>query len=107
MHTHTHTHTHTQKHFPLRNWKFKSRRGCVCIYIYTLSWWLSGKELAFQCRRCGFNLILGSGRSLGEENVNPLMYSCLGNPMDRGAWWAIVYSPRSTKRVRYGLATEK
>ena len=30
-----------------------------------------------------------SGRSPGEGNGNPLQYSCLGNPMDRGAWWAI------------------
>ena len=34
--------------------------------------------------------ILGSGRSPGEGNVNPLQYSCLGNPMDRGAWQATV-----------------
>ena len=27
----------------------------------------------------------------GEGNGNPLQYSCLGNPMDRGAWWAIVH----------------
>ena len=33
--------------------------------------------------------IPGSGRSPGEGNGNPLQYSCLGNPMDRGAWWAI------------------
>ena len=33
-------------------------------------------------------LILGSGRSPGEGNGNPLHYSCLGNPMDKGAWWA-------------------
>ena len=32
--------------------------------------------------------ITGSGRSLGEGNGNTLQYSCLGNPMDRGAWWA-------------------
>ena len=31
--------------------------------------------------------IPGSGRSPGEGNGNPLQYSCLGNPMDRGAWW--------------------
>ena len=31
-----------------------------------------------------------SGRSPGEGNGNPLQYSCLGNPMDRGVWWAIV-----------------
>ena len=29
----------------------------------------------------------GLGRSLGEGNGNPLQSSCLGNPMDRGAWW--------------------
>ena len=32
----------------------------------------------------------GLGRSPGEGNDNPLQYSSLGNPMDRGAWWAIV-----------------
>ena len=36
--------------------------------------------------------ILGSGRSPGEGNGNPLQYSCLENPMDRGAWQAIVHS---------------
>ena len=35
-------------------------------------------------------LIPGSGRSLGEGNGNPLQYSCLENPPDRGAWWATV-----------------
>ena len=31
------------------------------------------------------------GRSSGEGNGNPLQYSCLENPMDRGAWWATVH----------------
>ena len=35
--------------------------------------------------------IPGSGRSPGEENGYPLQYSCLGNPMDRGAWQATVH----------------
>ena len=35
--------------------------------------------------------IPGSGRSPGEENGNPLQYSSLENPMDRGAWWATVH----------------
>ena len=35
------------------------------------------------------SLILGCGRSLGEGNGNLFPYSCLGNPMDRGAWRAI------------------
>ena len=34
--------------------------------------------------------ILGSGRSSGGGKGNPLQYSCLENPMDRGAWWATV-----------------
>ena len=33
----------------------------------------------------------GSGRSPGGEHGNPLLYSCLENPMDRGAWWASVH----------------
>ena len=41
----------------------------------------------------------GSARSAGEGNGYPLQYSCLGNPMDRGAWWAIV--PEVTKESEY------
>ena len=36
-------------------------------------------------------LIPGSGRSLGGGHGNPLQYSCLESPMDRGAWWATVH----------------
>ena len=36
-------------------------------------------------------LIPGSGRSPGGGHGNPLQYSCLENPIDRGAWWAIVH----------------
>ena len=35
--------------------------------------------------------IPGSGRSSGEGNGNPLQYSCLENPVDRGVWWATVH----------------
>ena len=42
------------------------------------------------CSAGDLGLILGSGRSLGEGNSNPLQYSCLGNPMGRGACWATV-----------------
>ena len=34
--------------------------------------------------------VSGLGNSPGERNGKPLQYSCLGNPMDRGAWWATV-----------------
>ena len=39
----------------------------------------------------GEDSIPGLGRSPGGGNSNPLQYSCLENPMDRGAWWFIVY----------------
>ena len=35
--------------------------------------------------------IPGSGRSPGEGNGNPLQHPCLGNPMDKGTWWAIIH----------------
>ena len=35
-------------------------------------------------------VIPGLGRSPGEGNGNPFQHSCLGNPMDKGVWWAIV-----------------
>ena len=38
------------------------------------------------------DLIAGLGRSPGEGHGNPLQYSCLENPMDRGAWWATVHT---------------
>ena len=40
----------------------------------------------------------GSGRSPGEGNGNLLQYSCLENPMDRGAWWAIVHGVTKSQR---------
>ena len=45
--------------------------------------------------------IPGLGRSPGEGNGNPLQYSRLGNPMDRGAWWATVHRvAKSQTRLR-------
>ena len=41
------------------------------------------------CRGCGFDLWVG--KIPGEGNGNPPQYSCLGNPMDRGAWQAAVH----------------
>ena len=69
---HTHTNTHTQ--------------------AIILPGGVSGKEPTCQCRRyrrCGFDSWV---RKIPVEgNGNPLQYSCLGNPMDRGAWWATVH----------------
>ena len=49
--------------------------------------WLSGKESACQCRRHSPWV----GKIPGKGNGNPFQYSCLGNPMDRGAWKATVH----------------
>ena len=38
----------------------------------------------------------GSGRSPGGGHGNPLQYSCMENPMDRGAWWATVHEGTKT-----------
>jgi len=48
-----------------------------------------GKASAYNVGDLGS--IPGSGRSPGEGNRNPLQYSCLENPIDRGAWWAAVH----------------
>ena len=53
---------------------------------------VSGKESACQCRRhkrCGFNPCVA--KISEEEYGDPLQYSCLENPIDRGAWWVTVH----------------
>ena len=62
--THTHTHTHTKQ----QNTRYLKLRNLVLSYVWEKS-----------------------RVSVGEGNGNPLQYSCLENPMDRGAWWAIVH----------------
>ena len=50
-------------------------------------------------------LIPGSGRSPGGESGNSLWYSCLGNPMDRGAWQATVHSVTKSQTRLKRLST--
>ena len=50
------------------------------------------------------SLIPGSGRSPGEGNGNPFRYSCLGNPMDRGAWRATVHGVTKNPKNRIQLS---
>ena len=51
-----------------------------------------GSEVkASACNAGDLGSIPGLGRSPGEGNSNPLQYSCLENPMDRGAWWATLH----------------
>ena len=70
--------------------RIKPQRQCFeCFNLLAgLPWWLSRKESA--CSAGDGGSIPGSGRSSGEGNGNPLQYSCLGNPVDRGAWGSTV-----------------
>ena len=72
----------------------------IMLYEIDLIYGLSGaSQVALVVRNPPANagdirdagLIPGVGRSPGGGNGNPLQYSCLGNPMGRGAWWAIVH----------------
>ena len=90
-------------------------RGVLCIYWFTVNLFFSvlrqdykgfphsavGKESA--CSAGDLGSIPGSGRSPGEGNGNPLQYSCLENPMDRGAWQTTVHG---VARVGHDLATK-
>ena len=51
------------------------------------------------CNAGDLGSIPGSGRSPGEGNGNPLQYSCLENPMDRGAWWATVHGVTKSRTL--------
>ena len=65
----------------------------LCIFWYTyLTYFPGGTEVkASACNVGDLGSIPGLGRFPGEGNSNPLQYSCLENPMDRGAWWATVH----------------
>ena len=68
----------------------------TCLhYVYTLMGFLGGTVIKNSPASAGdardLGSIPGSERFPGGGNGNPLQYSCLGNPMDRGAWWAAVH----------------
>ena len=75
------------------------------LYIPTFYGFLGGSEVKASARNAGdLGSIPGWGRSPGEENGNPLQYSCLENPMDRGAWWVTVHGVTewdTTERVHF------
>ena len=87
----------------LRNIAVSCSLSLSCSSLFYLDWalihWASQmtlvvkkkkKKFTCQCRAREMGSLPGSGRSLGEENGNPLQYSCLENPMDWGAWQATV-----------------
>ena len=77
----------------------------VCIYhsscLYKRGTFALSKESACNAGEPGSTP--GSRRSPGEGNGNPLQYSCLENPMDRGAWQATVHG---VARVGHDLVTK-
>ena len=83
-----------------------SNPPCSCYSLNVLSYRASLMAQSVKnlpaCNAGDPGSIPGSGRSPGEENNNPLQYSCLENPMDRGAWQA-TYSPWVTKRMTQWL----
>ena len=68
-----------------------------------LPWWLSGKG-HMPANAGVWGLIPGLRRSPAEGNGNPLLYSCLENPMDRGAWQAVV---QGVAEESHNLATKQ
>ena len=87
--------------YPQDRWPVLSGRTVIfCHPVPSLMGFPGGsmvKNLPTNAGNAGdTSLIPGSRRSPGEGNGNPLQYSCLGNPMDRGAWRAIVHGvPKS------------
>ena len=76
-----------------RNYYLPFRSGTLRVTMcYTGIAFSGGSEVkASACNAGDLGSIPGLGRSPGEGNGNPLQYPCLENPMDGGAWWAIVH----------------
>ena len=75
----------------------------LCFYR-GLPQWLGNKESSCRARDAGdMGSTPGSGRSPRGGNGNPLQYSCLENPMDRGAWWFPWTGESHGQRSPWGL----
>ena len=85
--------SHTKGRKVLRQWGQDEGRGCYfLLFGYNILGFpggSAGKE--YVCNAGDLGLIPGLRRSPGEGNGNPLQYSCLENPMDRGTWRATVH----------------
>ena len=66
-----------------KSWRMKGERHREVLYFAVWSGLPGGSDA---CNKGDLGWIPGLGRFPGEENGNPLQYSCLENPMDRGAW---------------------
>ena len=94
IHTHTHIYTHIYTHthtYIYVTYTHTYIYMCVCVYVCFPGGSVVKNPPANSGDAGDTGSIPGSGRSPGERNGNPLQYSCLGNPMDRGACWATVH----------------
>ena len=78
----------TQCLAPLIHWELQ--KESILVYIFVFDW------NAFIDSYLSTSIWLPSMQFTGEGNGNPLQYSCLENPRDRGSWWAAIYG-----RVRH------
>ena len=90
-------------------------KGFPFLWVYTQRWnsWVASqlvlvvKNLPANAGELGdVDFSPGSGRSHGEGHSNPLQDSCLENPMDRGAWWAIVHRVSKSSTWLKGLSMD-
>ena len=107
----SHPYMTTGKTLALTVWTFVSK--VISLLFNTLSRLITAflprskhllKNLPFNAGDT--SLIPELGRSHGEGNGNPLQYSCLGNPMDREAWWAIVHGVARELDYKEGWAVK-
>ena len=77
------------KHLCWRWWTSQLQRNSISYMALQSPWWLHGEEFTCQCRRCRFNPWFR--KIPWRRKWQPTPVSCLGNPMDRGAWGATVH----------------
>ena len=79
-------------HLPIRVVHILGLNHIQCIHHYVyINILHNSDDRATACNVGDPGSVPGSGKPPGEGNGNPLQYSCLGNPMDRGAWWATLH----------------
>ena len=91
---------------PLQPILFQESKASAVLVVGVFLW-LSGKESACNAEDAGdAGSIPGSGRSSGGGHGNPLQYSCLEKPVDRGAWCLTVHGVVKS-RTRLGTEEHK
>ena len=85
-------------------WKYKSTKNILHFFSTRMSWWLSGKEFASQCRRCRFNpwVLMISRR---RKSHPTLAFLPEKNPMDRGDWRTTVHGVTKSQTWLKQLST--